>query len=88
MLDLLDLAQVENSSFSVNKVEFSLPKVIEDAFQVVKHFASTKNVTLVPPTLDEADRCLFENIEGDASRFQQILVNFLSNSLKFSQKNS
>ena len=32
MLDLLDLAQVENSSFRVNKVEFSLPKVIEDAF--------------------------------------------------------
>ena len=30
----------------------------------------------------------FKSLEGDATRFLQVLVNFLNNSLKFSTKNS
>ena len=30
----------------------------------------------------------FKCLEGDATRFLQVLVNFLNNSLKFSSKNS
>jgi hypothetical protein len=35
MMDLLDLAQVENNTFRINQTKFSLLSVIGDAFKVV-----------------------------------------------------
>jgi signal transduction histidine kinase len=49
MMDLLDLAQVENNSFKVTCAPFSLLQVIDDAFLVVAHIAKEKNVRLIPP---------------------------------------
>lgn len=49
MMDLLDLAQMENNTFKINKANFSLLNVIEDAFGVVQHFADQKRVVLVAP---------------------------------------
>lgn len=63
-------------------------KVIEDAFMVVSHVAKMKRVSLKSPVIDNADLVLFQSIEGDSHRFQQIMVNLLSNSLKFSQQES
>jgi hypothetical protein len=39
MLDLLDLAQVENKTFHINNSNFSLITVIDGAFSVVSHLA-------------------------------------------------
>ena len=43
---------------------------------------------LIEPTLSEEEIEIFNSIYGDQNRFVQILVNFLSNSLKFSVKGS
>ncbi len=51
MMDLLDLAQMENNTFKLNKGYFSILNTIKNAFNVVGHVASKKNVTLVNPTL-------------------------------------
>jgi len=42
MCDLLDLAQMENNTFKLNKTYFSFPKLIEKAFSVVSHVAQKK----------------------------------------------
>lgn len=55
---------------------------------VVSHIAESKNVRLVPPRLKDEDARLLSSINADKFRFQQILVNLLSNSLKFSNKDS
>lgn len=47
-----------------------------------------KNVTLILPELNEEHQVYFNSIYGDQSRFMQILINFLSNSIKFSERNS
>lgn len=39
MMDLLDLAQLENNTFKINKEVFSLFNVIKNAFMVVQHIA-------------------------------------------------
>lgn len=47
MLDLLDLAQMENSTFKLNKEYFSVYDVINRAFDVVNHIAEKKKVKLI-----------------------------------------
>lgn len=88
MMDLLDLAQLENNTFKINKEPFSLPQLIQNAFMVVQHIADAKKVALVPPDLKKEDAIYFNTVVGDKNRFMQVLVNFLSNSLKFSTENS
>lgn len=51
MMDLLDLAQMENNTFKLNKDFFSIINTIKNAFSVVGHVANKKNVTLVNPTV-------------------------------------
>lgn len=88
MMDLLDLAQMENNTFRIANDNFSLLNVIEDAFRVVQHYADQRKVRIVAPDLPEDKKSFFKSIHGDKNRFQQILVNFLSNSLKFSDEGS
>jgi signal transduction histidine kinase len=44
MMDLLDLAQMENNTFKLNKAFFSLSDAIKQAYQVVCHTAENKNL--------------------------------------------
>jgi two-component system, OmpR family, phosphate regulon sensor histidine kinase PhoR len=88
MLDLLDLAQMENQNLKINNEMFNLPKVILNSFEVVKHTANLKQVHLICPELSEHHRLLLGHVLGDPRRYTQILINFLSNALKFSHKNS
>ena len=66
MMDLLDLAQLENSTFKLNKEYFSMFNVIEKAFGLLTHVAKKKNVALKPPQqLDLNDFLYFSAIYGD-----------------------
>jgi len=44
MMDLLDLAQMENNTFKLNKSFFSLTEVIDKACLVVNHIAHKKEI--------------------------------------------
>ena len=44
MLDLLDLACMENNTLKINNDYFNLKFLIEKAFMIVDHIAKTKNV--------------------------------------------
>jgi len=44
--DLLDLAKMENSKFTLNEEYFDLNKTILQAFEVVGFLAAEKNITL------------------------------------------
>jgi hypothetical protein len=49
MMDLLDLAQMENNTFKLNKGFFSIFDVINQAFSLVGHVANKKKVALEHP---------------------------------------
>ncbi len=65
MMDLLDLAQLENNTFKINKEVFSLFNVIKNAFMVVQHIADQKRVKLVSPNLSREESAYFGVIVGD-----------------------
>lgn len=88
MMDLLDLAQMENNTFKLNKVFFSLPDAIKQACEIVSHQARTKNLQLLGPMMQQSEEQYFDQIYGDRNRLVQVVTNFLSNSVKFSNKNS
>jgi signal transduction histidine kinase len=88
MMDLLDLAQMEKNTFKLNQAYFSMFEVIEQAFKIVEHYADVKRVTLKPPQVSTAESNIYKHVYGDKNRFLQVIINFLSNSLKFSKMGS
>lgn len=88
MRDLLDLAQLENKSFKINEEFFNLHEVIKSAFQVVGFQADRQKIKLRDPNLALNEYEIFKKIRGDSRRYLQIMINFLSNALKFSNRSS
>ena len=87
-MDLLDLAQMEKNTFKLNQAYFSMFEVIEQAFKIVEHYADVKRVALKPPQVSTAESNIYKHVYGDKNRFLQVIINFLSNSLKFSKMGS
>lgn len=84
--DLLDLAKLENNSFNINNEYFDLTKTIYEAFQIISYQATANNIELEAEIDDPKNMHILKHIYGDERRFLQILLNFLSNSLKFSME--
>lgn len=68
LLDLLDLAQMENSTFKINLVDMDLFDVCTQAFAIVQHFASLKHITF-ENQIEEQDRHYFKRLLGDERRY-------------------
>ena len=80
--DLLDLAKLENSAFQLNYEQFDLINVIKEAFQIIIFQAENKDIRLYLE-LDKHNPTIFCKIYSDKRRTLQILLNFISNSVKF-----
>lgn len=76
--DLLDLSKIEAGKYEVMMRAINLTGLVDDTVKVVETLAAKKSITL---NMDlKTDLCL-----GDERAIQQILVNLLSNSIKFSE---
>eukprot|EP00347_Sterkiella_histriomuscorum_P019508 403341364 len=80
--DLLDLAKIENSSFNLNTSYFNLFETIQKAIDTIEFQAQQKNI-FIQNEFSEDKTEYFVQILGDQNRYLQILLNFLSNSIKF-----
>ena len=81
--DLLDLAKLENSAFKLTSELFNLPETIYEALAIVSHNASQNRISLLGTIDKKEDLALVLSIQGDKGRYMQILLNFISNALKF-----
>jgi len=80
LTDVLDLSRIEAGSLPMAIEPLALPDVLDAAVALVSNQASDAQLNLVctPPEPD-----LF--VHGDAVRLRQILVNLLSNGVKYNQ---
>jgi PAS domain S-box-containing protein len=79
--DLLDLERLEAGRLELDCEEEQLAFVIDDAVQTVEPLASGKNISIsVDP--------IKEKVFIDKARIIQVLVNILSNAIKFSEEHS
>ena len=85
--DLLDLAKTEKKTFQLNKSFFNLNHTVKNTFTILDFLASQKKVKLSIQISPNQEK-LFENIYGDQGRYEQILINFISNAIKFTNHGS
>lgn len=78
--EVFDLATVDAGQMRVERDQNPIDDVIEDALAIGRPVALARGITIEAPP--EARRLLYV---GDAGRVRQILVNLISNAVKFSQ---
>jgi signal transduction histidine kinase len=76
--DILDLSKIEAGRMELELSEFDLPQAIENALMLVRERASRRGIRL-GSTIDER----LGRIGGDERKVKQVLLNVLSNALKF-----
>ncbi len=76
--DLLDLSRIESGAVSLDLDEVELPELIDGAVEAFSNQAQEKGVRLVSALPD-----LLPAVRADSDRVYQVLVNLLSNALRF-----
>ncbi|MBL8220732.1 MAG: response regulator, partial [Bryobacterales bacterium] len=82
--NLLDIARIESGRFELEQVEFRLDEVVQRSLELVAPKAHDKGLAI---QVCIAPDVVLSRI-GDPARLQQILLNLLSNSVKFTEKGS
>ena len=76
--DILDLSKLEADSLQCENVEFDLPALIDSVIDAVGLAACEKGLQLL---VDLSSGCTA--VKGDPTRLRQVLVNLVSNAIKF-----
>jgi two-component system sensor histidine kinase/response regulator len=79
--DILDFSKIEAGKLSVENIEFDLEKVLENVSNLISEKASSKGLELI----FDIDTGVSTHPKGDPLRLGQILTNFCSNSVKFTE---
>ena len=80
--DILDFSKIEAGKLEIEHIEFNIYDVLEKSVDILTVKAFEKNLEL----LCEIEPGLPEFFIGDPLRIRQILVNFISNAIKFTEK--
>ena len=79
--DILDLSKIESGAMELERVPFSVRNVVSECAGLFQAQITERGLTLA--TTVEAS--VPEWVEGDPSRVRQILVNLMSNAIKFTE---
>lgn len=81
--DILDYSKLASGSFTVTATTISVPDIISAVVRAAQ-------VTLRPSVVleTEALRAFPKNVESDPLRFRQVLLNMVSNAVKFTEQGS
>lgn len=77
--DVLDMSKIESGKFTLSEENINLCKLLDSFMEILRPSAKEKHHTI---TLNKHD-IVHENIVGDSLRIQQMFVNIVSNSIKY-----
>lgn len=80
--DILDYSKIEAGKLDLNMIDFDLRTVFDDCINLLSEKAGQKQIalqTIIDPVIPAM-------LVGDPDRLRQILLNLLSNSIKFTEK--
>ena len=80
--DILDISKLEAGKFELDLLDFDLVGTVESAVEVMIAKAREKNIDL-GCFVEPAARGTYR---GDAARLRQVLLNLISNAIKFTEK--
>jgi CheY-like chemotaxis protein/nitrogen-specific signal transduction histidine kinase len=82
--DILDLSKIEAGHLELESIEFDLRDLIEKAIEILAMRANEKGIELACHLSPDVPCVLI----GDPNRLHQILINLISNAIKFTEKGS
>lgn len=77
--DTLDLSRIESQKLKIEQIDFLPGEVFNEVFILHKTIAASKGITLIVDNRTDQNLAL----KGDMLRLKQILINLVSNALKF-----
>ncbi len=80
--DILDFSKIEAGKLEIEERVFSMDKLMTEVIGLMKMQAIPKNLQIIEYRDPEIDDCY----TGDALRIRQILLNLISNAIKFTEQ--
>lgn len=79
---VLDLSKIEAGKLELEKLNFNLKKIIDQAVSIVTPKAKEKSLNIIVESPEKKEL----NFIGDPTKLRQIFLNLLSNAVKFTQQ--
>ncbi|MDH5614099.1 MAG: ATP-binding protein [Gammaproteobacteria bacterium] len=79
--EVLDLSQIESGKIEINKEFFDCHQAIRECLSIMKPIADKRGITLEYC----ADDNILAKINNDKKRFMEIMLNFVSNAIKYNR---
>jgi PAS domain S-box-containing protein len=82
--DILDLSKIEAGKLTLEATDFDLHALAADVFAGYRELAAAKSLAFTLRVAPDVP----QHVRGDPMRTRQILVNFVSNAIKFTERGS
>ncbi|GAA5520775.1 response regulator [Aliifodinibius salicampi] len=80
--DILDFSKMEADKMEIEEIPFEIKRIIQEVVQVISFSSNEKNIEIDYSIEDKIPEVLL----GDSTRIRQILVNYGSNAVKFTEE--
>jgi signal transduction histidine kinase len=80
--DILDFSKIEARKLTLESIHFDLRRTLESAMDIQAIQAGSKSLTMTY----EVDERIPQALVGDPSRLRQVIINLVSNGLKFTER--
>jgi len=82
--DILDYSKIEADKMSLERTQVNLRSELEVALGIIAAAAQAKNIAII----EDIDESISKQFWGDPIRIRQIILNLMSNAVKFTEKGS